>query len=41
MVVGEIPDGLFLVEQLLATFHQRLLYLLDLFEEPVGHRLVG
>ena len=41
MVVGEVLDGLCLVEQLHATLHQCLLYLLDHFEEPIGNSLVG
>src|SRR5215207_5414112 len=39
MVVGEAFDQLGLIEQLHASVHQRLLYLLDLLEEPVGHNL--
>ena len=41
MVVGETLDGLRLVEQFDAALHQCFLYLLDLFEEAVGHGLVG
>lgn len=41
MVVGEIPYGPTLIEQLYATLHQRLFHLLDLLEEVVGYDLVG
>jgi hypothetical protein len=41
VVVGEVPDGLGLVEQLDAALHQRLLHLGDLLEEPVGYGLIG
>ena len=41
MVVGEAFYQLGLIEQLHASVHQRLLYLLELLEEPVGQRLVA
>jgi hypothetical protein len=41
VVVGEVPDGLGLVEQLYATLHQRIFDLGDLLEEAVGYGLVA
>ena len=38
---GAIPDDLNLVEQLLATLHQRLFELFEEIEEAVRHGLVS
>ena len=40
MVVGVVPYGLGLVEQLDATLHQGFFELFEEIEELVGHRLV-
>jgi hypothetical protein len=36
VVGGQVPDGLGLIEQLVASLQERLFHLGDLFEEPVG-----
>jgi hypothetical protein len=41
MVVGEIPYGLTLIEQLYATLYQRIFDLGDFLKELVGYGLVG
>jgi hypothetical protein len=41
VVGGQVPDGLGLIEQLVASLQERLFHLGDLFEEPVGYGFVA
>jgi hypothetical protein len=41
VVGGQVPDGLGLIEQLVASLQEHLFYLGDLFDEPVGYGFVA